>query len=94
MALEIASSGQWQTKVGTFKSCVWRAGTDMILGVVSLWRGNTANVLRYFPTQALNFAFRDFFKGLFAFKKDEGYARWMAGNLASGGVRKNPQGQS
>lgn len=26
-------------------------------GVVSLWRGNTANVIRYFPTQALNFAF-------------------------------------
>jgi hypothetical protein len=26
-------------------------------GLVSLWRGNTANVIRYFPTQALNFAF-------------------------------------
>ena len=26
-------------------------------GFLSLWRGNTANVLRYFPTQALNFAF-------------------------------------
>ena len=26
-------------------------------GMVSLWRGNTANVIRYFPTQALNFAF-------------------------------------
>ena len=24
---------------------------------MSLWRGNTANVIRYFPTQALNFAF-------------------------------------
>ena len=26
-------------------------------GAMSLWRGNTANVIRYFPTQALNFAF-------------------------------------
>lgn len=26
-------------------------------GIVALWRGNTANVIRYFPTQALNFAF-------------------------------------
>lgn len=26
-------------------------------GLLSLWRGNTANVIRYFPTQALNFAF-------------------------------------
>ena len=30
-------------------------------GLVSLWRGNTANVIRYFPTQALNFAFSVFF---------------------------------
>lgn len=56
-------------------------------GVMSLWRGNTANVIRYFPTQALNFAFRDKFKAMFGYKKDkDGYAKWMAGNLASGGV--------
>jgi hypothetical protein len=56
-------------------------------GVASLWRGNTANVIRYFPTQALNFAFRDTYKSMFAFKKErDGYAKWMAGNLASGGV--------
>lgn len=56
-------------------------------GVLSLWRGNTANVIRFFPTQALNFAFRDYFKRLFNFKKDEdGYWKWFAGNLASGGA--------
>ena len=56
-------------------------------GVVSMWRGNTANVVRYFPTQALNFAFRDTFKSMFAYKRErDGYAKWMAGNLASGGV--------
>jgi len=54
-------------------------------GVVSLWRGNTANVIRYFPTQALNFAFKDYYKSLFNFKKDrDGYWKWFAGNLASG----------
>jgi hypothetical protein len=54
---------------------------------VSLWRGNTANVIRYFPTQALNFAFRDTYKSMFAFKKErDGYGKWMMGNLASGGV--------
>jgi solute carrier family 25 (adenine nucleotide translocator) protein 4/5/6/31 len=58
-------------------------------GVMALWRGNTANVIRYFPTQALNFAFRDYFKGLFKFNKDrDGYGKWMAGNLASGGVSR------
>jgi len=55
-------------------------------GVSALWRGNTANVIRYFPTQALNFAFKDYFKSLFGFKKDEGYWKWFAGNVASGGA--------
>ncbi|KAN0100574.1 Mitochondrial carrier domain containing protein [Tylopilus felleus] len=55
-------------------------------GLVSLWRGNTANVIRYFPTQALNFAFKDYFKSLFGFKKSEGYWKWFAGNVASGGA--------
>uniref|UniRef100_A0A8C9D6H3 ADP/ATP translocase n=1 Tax=Panthera leo TaxID=9689 RepID=A0A8C9D6H3_PANLE len=30
--------------------------------VLSFWRGNLANVIRYFPTQALNFAFKDKYK--------------------------------
>ncbi|KAI3791381.1 hypothetical protein L2E82_05149 [Cichorium intybus] len=56
-------------------------------GFGSLWRGNTANVIRYFPTQALNFAFKDYFKRLFNFKKDrDGYWKWFAGNLGSGGA--------
>lgn len=60
-------------------------------GALSLWRGNTANVIRYFPTQALNFAFRDKFKKMFGFKKErDGYGMWMLGNLASGGVRFFP----
>merc|ERR1712100_128649 len=56
-------------------------------GLTSLWRGNTANVIRYFPTQALNFAFKDYFKRLFNKSKDkDGYAMWFLGNLASGGA--------
>lgn len=33
-------------------------------GVLSLWRGNWSNVLRYFPTQAINFSTKDFLYGL------------------------------
>ncbi|KAG8488759.1 hypothetical protein CXB51_016783 [Gossypium anomalum] len=56
-------------------------------GMISLWRGNTANMIHYFPTQALNFAFKDYFKKLFNFRKDrDGYWQWFAGNLASGGA--------
>jgi len=56
-------------------------------GFGSLWRGNLANVVRYFPTQALNFAFKDYFKRMFGYSKEkDGYAKWFAGNLASGGA--------
>lgn len=34
-------------------------------GVLSLWRGNVANVYRYFPSQAFNFAFKDQFRKVF-----------------------------
>jgi len=55
-------------------------------GIIALWRGNWANVLRYFPTQALNFAFKDTFKKMFNVKKDEGYFKWFMANMASGGL--------
>lgn len=56
-------------------------------GFGQLWRGNLANVLRYFPTQALNFAFKDYFKRTFGYSRDkDGYAKWFMGNLASGGA--------
>merc|ERR1712168_750643 len=55
-------------------------------GVVPFWRGNLANVLRYFPTQALNFAFKDSIKALFATPKDASPATKFATNIASGGA--------
>eukprot|EP00796_Vickermania_ingenoplastis_P006184 gene6184-4461_t len=56
-------------------------------GIYSLWRGNLSNVVRYFPTQALNFAFKDQFKRMFNFKKEkDGYGKWFFGNMASGGL--------
>ncbi|XP_062514171.1 ADP/ATP translocase 3-like [Corticium candelabrum] len=57
-------------------------------GFFSLWRGNFANVLRYFPTQALNFAFKDTYKSWFldGVDKKKQFWRYFAGNLASGGL--------
>jgi len=55
-------------------------------GFVSLWKGNVPNVLRYFPTQALNFAFKDQFKRMFAVKKTEAYWKQLSANIASGGL--------
>ncbi|XP_073009748.1 ADP,ATP carrier protein ER-ANT1 [Typha latifolia] len=54
-------------------------------GVLKLWRGNQANVIRYFPTQAFNFAFKGYFKSIFGCQKEkDGYLKWLAGNVASG----------
>ncbi|KAJ6749221.1 ADPATP CARRIER PROTEIN 1-RELATED-RELATED [Salix purpurea] len=54
-------------------------------GLFSFWRGNQANIIRYFPTQAFNFAFKGYFKGLFGCSKEkDGYIKWFAANVASG----------
>lgn len=82
---EMLKSGRLQEPYKGIGECFARTIKDE--GILSLWRGNTANVIRYFPTQALNFAFKDYFKKLFNFKKDkDGYWAWFAGNLASGGA--------
>jgi len=55
-------------------------------GVYPFWRGNLANVLRYFPTQALNFAFKDAIKVAFATPKDASQAKKFSMNILSGGM--------
>jgi solute carrier family 25 (adenine nucleotide translocator) protein 4/5/6/31 len=55
-------------------------------GIASLWRGNLANVIRYFPTQALNFMFKDFYKQWLERPRSEGFWPCLFGNLASGGA--------
>lgn len=57
-------------------------------GFTAFWRGNLANVIRYFPTQALNFAFKDKYKQIFlgGVNKNEQFMRYFIGNLASGGA--------
>jgi len=54
-------------------------------GIKPFWRGNLANVIRYFPTQALNFAFKGQIKSLFNVPKDASYVTKMSANIASGG---------
>ncbi|KAJ3120063.1 ADP/ATP carrier protein [Nowakowskiella sp. JEL0407] len=82
---EMIKSGRLATPYKGIGDCFARVIKEEGFG--SLWRGNTANVLRYFPTQALNFAFKDYFKSMFGFKKEkDGYWKWFAGNLASGGA--------
>ncbi|KAL6263534.1 hypothetical protein P5V15_006323 [Pogonomyrmex californicus] len=56
-------------------------------GFLSFWRGNLANVIRYFPTQALNFAFKDKFKAIFLGNvPPDAFWQQFVGNLAAGGA--------
>lgn len=57
-------------------------------GFTAFWRGNLANVIRYFPTQALNFAFKDVYKQIFLGGVDQKtqFWRYFFGNLGSGGA--------
>lgn len=55
-------------------------------GTLAFWRGNLANCIRYFPTQALNFAFKDKIKIAFKSSKADSYAVSLGKNIASGGV--------
>jgi len=45
-----------------------------------------ANCLRYFPTQALNFAFKDTIKAMFKSSPNESYASKFTKNIFSGGA--------
>jgi solute carrier family 25 (adenine nucleotide translocator) protein 4/5/6/31 len=56
-------------------------------GFASFWRGNLANVIRYFPTQALNFAFKDTYKKIFnPYNPKKEPFKFFMGNMASGGA--------
>ena len=56
-------------------------------GINAFWRGNLTNIIRYFPTQAFNFAFKDSIKAQFpkANKKTE-LGKFFAINVVSGGM--------
>jgi|UniRef100_A0A7S2U7Z4 solute carrier family 25 (adenine nucleotide translocator) protein 4/5/6/31 len=65
--------------------CFTRVSAEQ--GIAAFWRGNTTNIIRYFPTQAFNFAFKDTIKAMFppADKHTE-FAKFFMINMASGGL--------
>merc|ERR1711936_229939 len=81
---EMIKQGRLDKPYGGVIDCVQR--TLRTEGVLPFWRGNLANVLRYFPTQALNFAFKDTIKGIFKTPKDAPQWQKFGTNILSGGV--------
>jgi len=66
-------------------NCFTRVSAEQ--GFSAFWRGNTVNVIRYFPTQAFNFAFKDTIKALFPkYNSKTEFWKFFASNMASGGL--------
>jgi solute carrier family 25 (adenine nucleotide translocator) protein 4/5/6/31 len=65
--------------------CFSRVASEQ--GVKAFWRGNLTNIIRYFPTQAFNFAFKDTIKAIFPkADKSKEFGKFFAINMASGGL--------
>jgi len=81
---EMLKSGRLATPYKGIVDCTTRTMAEE--GFASFWRGNLANVIRYFPTQALNFAFKDKIKAAFKISKKDSNAVAFGKNVVSGGV--------
>jgi len=66
-------------------NCFTRVAAEQ--GIKAFWRGNAVNCIRYFPTQACNFAFKDAIKAIFPkANKNTEFMKFFAINMASGGL--------
>jgi solute carrier family 25 (adenine nucleotide translocator) protein 4/5/6/31 len=81
---EMIKQGRLDRPYDNILECTTR--TYRAEGLGSFWRGNLANCLRYFPTQALNFAFKDRIKQAFKVSPTESSITKFSKNILSGGV--------
>jgi solute carrier family 25 (adenine nucleotide translocator) protein 4/5/6/31 len=81
---EMLKKGTLSRKYDGVMDCAKRTMAEE--GGLSFWRGNLANCLRYFPTQALNFAFKDKIKETFKVKKADSTSQKFLKNILSGGI--------
>lgn len=66
-------------------NCFTRVASEQ--GIGAFWRGNFTNVIRYFPTQAFNFAFKDSIKQLFPkYSPKQEFGKFFLVQMASGGL--------
>lgn len=80
----LIKSGQVQRYTG-IGNCFTRVYKEQ--GFKAFWRGNFTNVIRYFPTQAFNFAFKDTIKTLFPkYNSKTDFGMFFLVNMASGGL--------
>lgn len=81
---EMIKQGRLDRPYNGVIDCTMRTMKDE--GIMSFWRGNLPNCIRYFPTQALNFAFKDKIKAMFNPSKQDSQGTVFVKNIASGGL--------
>lgn len=83
---EMLRQGTLEKPFGGIVDCARWINTNE--GFAAFWRSNTTNCIRYFPTQALNLAFKGQIKTIEAFKKQkgDGYVTALAKNIFAGGL--------
>lgn len=88
LLLQVQDASKHMTEADKYKGigdCFSRVYREQ--GFASLWRGNLANVIRYFPTQALNFSLKDTYKKWFnPYNSKTQPLMFFMGNMASGGA--------
>ncbi len=80
---ELLKQGRLDARYSGIRDCVARTFRNE--GVLAFWRGNLASVIRYFPQQALNFAFKDQIQTVFRASRGAGHAERFTKNILSGG---------
>merc|ERR1712022_11669 len=66
-------------------NCFTRIASEQGMG--AFWRGNGTNIIRYFPTQAFNLAFKDSIKAMFPkYNNKTHFWKFFGTQLASGGA--------
>jgi solute carrier family 25 (adenine nucleotide translocator) protein 4/5/6/31 len=80
---------QTQAASGTNYTGMLDAGRSIVQnqGIKGLWTANLINCLRYFPTTAMNFAFKERYQAMFVPERTkDNFARWFGGFLMAGGA--------
>jgi len=80
---EMVKSGALKQRYKGPVDCFGRVSREE--GILAFWRGNAANCLRYFPTQALNFMFKERIKTVFKAKKSDAAPVKLGKNVMAGG---------
>jgi len=81
---ELLKSGRLDRPYKGIIECMGRTFKNE--GILPFWRGNMANCIRYFPTQALNFAFKDKVRAMFVERPTDTYFMKFSKNIGAGGI--------